>query len=193
MTRDEGRGAKAQMKLYQKGMVGGTAVLLALVLAVRLFYLPAVGLIRDRRAALQDLRVKRADSALLEAALVEQEAALQRARQRRDLLDLRLNQQTVARVLEELGAQARQRRLELTMVQSQAEGEQPVRMEGAELKLRRVPLTLKLKGSYRDVGAFLGWLARAPFLAVVGELKMEKPWAGDPNVQAELVLSVCLA
>ncbi len=173
-------------------LLWGGAALLALGLLVQLVYRPLTARIGAQRMALRELRVKVADAQALAQQAPQHQAALERARVRYQALERRLGDgQGIARALETLSAQAKERRLEFVGVQPSAgEGEQPVVMVGPALRLRELPLTVQLTGRYRQLGEFLGELPQAPFLAVVRRLTLSRPRADTPKVLAELLLSV---
>ena len=184
-----------QLGFREQLMLGATAAAATLLLAVRFLYLPVIGRIGEQRAMIRDLVVKTADAQALAAQRPTTEAALRDAQQRyRTLEDQVGSGQSVGKILELLGAQAKAHRLELTVVQ-QAPDELQARVVtlGPELTLREVPLTLQVSGRYRQIGEFLGGLQEAPFLSSVRTLTMAKAQAESPTLRAELVLAVYLA
>ena len=177
-------------------MLGVTGAAVILVLAIRFLYLPALGRIGERRTTIQGLKVKMADAQALAAQRPAYEAALQDAEQRYQALEHRVgNGQSVGKILELLGAQAKTHRLELTVVQPAPDQLQAARAVtlGPELTLREVPLTLQVSGRFRQIGEFLGGLQEAPFLSSVRTLTMAKPQAESSLLRAELVLTVYVA
>ena len=190
------KGLKFQLETRQKLLLGGTAALVVLVLLVRFVYLPVVARIGERRASLTDLRVKTADAHLLASRLPDEECALTEAQARYGALERRIGEgQSVARILETLGQQVKDQRLELVAVQPREEDQAASRTltVGPALTLHEVPLRLQLTGRYRQIGEFLGGLSHTPFMSSVRELRMRKPEADSAILQADLVLAVYLA
>lgn len=186
---------KVQLEPRQQLLLGGTAALVALVLMV-FVYLPVVARIGERRVRLTDLRVKTADAHLLAARLPEEERALAETQARSRAFERRVVEgQSVARILETLGQQAKDRRLELIAVQPREEDQNEPRTLtlGPELTFQEVPLRLQLTGRYRQIGEFLGGLSHAPFMSSVRELRMRKPEVDSATLQADLLLVVYLA
>ena len=183
-----------QLDTRQKLLLGGTAALVALVLLVRFVYLPVVARIGERRASLTDLRVKTADAHLLASRLSDEERALTEAQAQHRALERRVGEgQSMARILETLGQQAKDRRLELVAVQPKEGESEPLTLRlGSALTLHEVPLRLQLTGRYRQIGEFLGELIHTPFISSIKELKTRKPEADSATLQADLVLAVYL-
>jgi len=155
-----------------------------------------VARIGERRASLADLRIKTADTHLLAARLPDQERSLADAQVQYRSLERRAGgSQSVARILETLGQQAKDHRLELVAVQPREEEEsEPLILAlGPEFTLQEIPLRLQLTGRYRQIGEFLGGLIHTPFISSVRELRMRKPEADSATLQADLVLAVYLA
>ena len=187
---------KIRLEFRQQVFLGLTGALLVVILSLRFIYLPVLARINERRALLTDLRVKIADAQVLAGQLPGQEQALQLAREHYgDALESWIGkEQSVARILERLSAQAKDHRLELVAIQPRAEDHEPrVVILGPEVTLREVPLTLQLTGRYRQLGEFLGDLPTAPFLASIRELKMTKPQADRAELRTDLVLAVYLS
>lgn len=188
--------SEIHLETRQKLLLGGTAALVVLVLLVRYAYLPVVARIGEHRASLTDLRVKTADADLLASRLPNEERALTEAQTRYRALERRIGEgQSVARILETLGQQAKDRRLELVAVQPREEDQAASRTLtlGPALTLQEVPLRLQLTGRYRQIGEFLGRLPDVPFIGSVQELKVTKPDATSAQLRADLVLAVYLA
>ena len=176
-------------------LLAATGVLGVLLVAVRFLYLPVVAQIRERRVALEELRVKMADVQQVTEELPNQEAAVRKAQERYRLLHDRLgNDQSVARILEGLDGLAKSKKLQLVATQSSAEetDERLVTL-GPEIVLREIPLTVQLTGRYRQVAEFLGELEEAPFVASVRRLSMAKLAGEGARLQADLILAVYLA
>ena len=166
----------------------------AVVLLIRLVYLPLGALLGARRAALQDLMVRIADTRMLASHIPQQEKALQDAEKRFQALKSRIGQgQSVARILDVLSQQAQDRRIELVAVQGRQDNNQARVLTWGGVTLREVPLTLQLTGRYRQLAEFLGMLSDAPFVTAVRTLKFTRPQADSPKLQADLVLGVYLA
>ena len=176
--------------------LGGAAALVVLVWAVRYLYLPVVARIVEQRVALNDLTVKVADAKVLAEAMPGQEAALHEAQTRYRALESRVSEgQSVARILDGLGKWAKEHRLEVVAVQPRsAEPSEPPLLvtAGRELTLRAIPLTLRLKGRYRQLGEFLGKLSAAPFVGTVRKLTVHQPSSESAQLEADVVLAVYL-
>ena len=185
---------KIRLAMRQKILLGGTAACLLLILAARVVYLPLLGAIGERRATLQDLRVKISDAGVLTAELPEQEVTLQETQGRYDTLQGWIQSgDSMARILEAVSLRAKDHRLELVAVQPPAGEEVSTLSLGFGLTLREVPLHLTLSGRYWNIGEFLGRLAEAPFITSVRSLKMTESAAGSGTLTADLVLAVHLA
>ena len=171
-----------------------SAGLAAAVLAARFLFMPVFARIGAQRATLRDLTVKAEDAAGLIAQQPAHERALAQAEQRGRGLDSRVRGQSIARILDALGQQAREHHLELTVVQDAmpSEAAHLVRF-GPDLVLREVPLRLQLQGRYRQVGEFLGALREAPFLAIVKQADIARPAEGTGSLKTELALAVYIA
>ena len=169
--------------------------LTGVVLLARFLYIPLWGQLAQRQATLKSLHVKIADARLFMERLPIEEAALKDAEARRQALERRIGHgQSLARILEQLGQQARARHLELVSVQPRAgEREDHTVTLGPELALREVPLTLQVTGRYRQMGEFLGELPKAPYVAAVKSLHMTRPDPDSPKLNADIVLAVYLA
>ena len=173
------------------------AAALALVVllgAVRYLYLPVIARIGEQRAQLQDLTVKVADAQVLAEALPKHEAALRESQSRYHTLEIRVGgEQSVARILDGLGKWAKDHRLEVVAVQPRANDAEPFLVStGPGLLLRAAPLSLKLRGRYRQLGEFLGKLPDAPFLGTVRRLTVRQPQSDSAQLEADLVLAVYL-
>jgi Tfp pilus assembly protein PilO len=177
---------------YVLAATGGLCVVLVLV---RFLYLPVVAQIRERRVALQELQVKMADVQRVTEELPNQEAAVRKAQERYRLFHDRLGKgQSVARVLEELDALAKEKRLQLITTQSSVEeGSERLVTLGPDIVLREIPLTMQLTGRYRQVAEFLGELDEAPFMATVQRLSLTKPDREESRLKADTTLTVYLA
>ena len=172
-----------------------TGLLMVLVLLVRWVYLPVIGQIRERRVAVQDLRVKIADAKELLPKLPAQEAAFQQAKQRFETLQIRLgNAQALANILDTLRTQAERLHLEFSATQLPYEEEaQGVIRLGAGLALREVPVTLTLIGRYRNLGELLGSLAEAPVVGAIDTLSVGSKPEFQPRLEANVSLKMWLA
>ena len=166
----------------------------AALLAVRFLYIPLWGRLGEQHASLMALRVKIADARALMERLPAEEAALADATTRYQLLERRIGgEQSMARILEALGRQAKAHHLELATVQSRTEAhdERTVTL-GQGMTLREVPLTLQLTGRYRQLGEFFSELPTAPYVAAIKRLRVTRPDAETPRLQADLTLAVYL-
>ena len=176
--------------------LGGAVALATLVLAVRYLYLPVVGRIGEQRVQLNVLAVKVADAQVLAELLPKHEAALREADTRYRALESRVGDgQSIARILDGLGKWAKDHRLEVVAVQPRsAETPEPPLLvaSGPQLRLRAVPLTLRLKGRYRQLGEFLGKLTDAPFVGTVRRLAIHQPSSDSAQLEADVVLAVYL-
>jgi Tfp pilus assembly protein PilO len=184
----------ARLEPRHKLLLGGAAALVVMVWLVRFLYLPVLAAIGERRAILQDLQVKLADAAVLTERLPQQEADLRGARARYAELEERVGSgQSLGRVLESLGQEAKRHRLELLSVKPKEEATARRTSIGPDLVLREHPLTLRLDGRYQQFGEFLGGLSTAPFLASVRALSLAKTQPESTQLRADLVLAVHLA
>ncbi len=165
------------------------------VLVARFLYIPLWGQLAQQQAVLKSLRVKIADARFFMERLPIEEAALKDAEARRQALEHRIGHgQSLARILEQLGQQARAHHLELGSVQPRAgERDDHSVTLGPELTLREVPLTLEVTGRYRQIGEFLGELPEAPYVAAVKTLHMSRPAPESPKLKADIVLAVYVA
>ena len=179
----------------RRRLLTATGSALVVALLVRVVYLPVVARIGDRRTTLDDLRAKIDDARALAEQLPGQERALEKVRQRYHALQSRVGDgQSVARILEALGRQAKSHQLELVAMQPREDDRaQRALTLGVGMTLHEVPLTLQLTGQYRHIGEFLGGLPDAPFIGSVRKLSVTHPQAGSAELRAELVLAVCLA
>jgi len=97
---------------WQRRLLAGLGSLLALVLLIRAGYLPVVGRIGERKAALQSLRAKVAEARALIDRRPMQDAALREAQARAHAFEERAGDgQSVARALELIAASAKQHHL----------------------------------------------------------------------------------
>ena len=177
---------------YRIALISTGALLLSVWL-VRYLYLPAIARIGEQRAELHALSVKVADAAVLAAALPEHQAALEQAEARYQALERRVAGQSHARVLEELGRWAKSHQLEVIAVQPHPEtGASDVLQAGPMLRMRELPLTLKLRGRYRQLGEFLAKLPEAPFVGTVRQLNVRQPGEGA-QLDIDMVLAVYLS
>ena len=176
--------------------LGCTAGLLAAVCAARYLYVPALGRIAGQRAELSDLKVKVADAEVLAEALPRHEAAVRAAEARYQDVDGRVGAgQSVARVLDGLGRWAKDHRIEVVAVQpGGAQSAEPPLLvaAGPGLVLQEVPLGLRLKGRYRQLGEFLGKLPAAPFLGTVRGLTIRQPASDSAQLEADVTLALYL-
>lgn len=185
-----------RLEMRHKIALGLTGGLAALILAVRFVYLPVFGAVGEKRATLLELKTKVADTTVLAARLPQEEAALAQAQKEYQAFLQRIGEeQSVARILDLLGKQAAGYRLQIVLLQQRADEGAPPRTLtlGPQLTLREVPLTLKLTGRYRQFGEFLGTLAEAPFIAAVKDVKLARVKAGEPDLEADMVLAVYVA
>ena len=167
--------------------------LLAVVWVIRALYLPLAARINDQRGLLRDLKVKAADADLLAAQRPSQDAAFAQAQQAFRALDARVGRaESLASILEQLGRQAKDHRLELVAVQPKADGARVVTL-GPQLQVREVPLTLQLTGRYRSIGEFFAELPREPFLSSIQRITMTKPQADRAQLTADIALAAYVA
>lgn len=180
-----------QQRLAVAAAASGAVV----VALVALLYIPLWGYVRQQWHELRLLRVKIEDAKLFSQQMAQEEAALIQAKQRYDAFNRRLGQgQSLARVLELLGQQAKALHLEFAAVQSRADEEanQAQRLT-PELTVREIPLTVQLTGRFRQLGDFLGQLPQAPYMATIKSLRIIRPMSDSPKIQADIVLSVYLS
>ena len=139
--------------------------------------------------------MKIADAQVLIEQLPTQEKALQLTRERYGTLENRIGAgQSVARILEMLSQQAKERRLELVAVQPRAQkSEQHMLSLGPEMTLRETPLSIQLTGRYRSLGEFLGALTHASFVASVQKVTVTKSETTSEQLRAEVLLTMYLS
>jgi Tfp pilus assembly protein PilO len=185
---------KGQLGPRYRALAGLTGALVALVLAARFLYVPALARLSRQRAALQDLTVKIADAHVLTEQLPQQQAALEEAQQRHRAMFGRVGEgQSVARILEQLSALAKSQRVELAAVQPRADEEPRLIAMRPGLAMREIPLRLQLKGRYQQIGEFLGRFPTAPFMASVKQLAMRKPEAETAQLEADVLIGIYVA
>ncbi len=173
--------------------IAATGALVLSVWLVRYLYLPVLARIGAQRATLHELTVKVADADVLAAALPVHQSALGEAESRYQALEKRVTGQSLARILEELGRWAKNHKLEVVAVQPSPDaGSGAILQPGPRLRLRELPLTLKLRGRYRQVGEFLAKLPDAPFFGTVRQLHIRQPISESAQLEVEMVLAVYL-
>ena len=180
--------------MQRRMIVEGGAIGLALVLLGRFIYQPMLGSLHEQRAIVRDLRVKIADARGLADRLSMQEALLQQERERYRTLVGRIDKsQSVARVIEVLRTQAKDRQVQLSAVQPHAEPDALRTFAfGSETTLRETLLTLQVSGRYRRIAEFLGALLDQPFLVHVRAVRLVRPATKGQDLHAELSLAVYL-
>ena len=168
----------------------GAAALAVVIAAWKLAYAPLLAHLFDERATWRDLRAKRIAAEGLPSQAPEQDAALRQLQSRYRQLESQLSGgQSVPRILEELGARAREQSLELTVIQPRLPKSPKTVALSPGFTLRETPLSLQLSGRYRAIGEFLSALPDAPFLASISSLMLTRPEATAP-LRAELALTV---
>ena len=174
-------------------MVMAGLPLLAIAVAWHAVYSPLLTAVAVRRAELAQLKGQIADAHLLAGQAAQQQAALDEAQAAFHRVRRRVGEgQTVASALEELGRQAKQHRLELVAIQpEEQEAPRLLAVEGG-LTVREVPVRLRVKGRYQQLGQFLAALSTASCLASVQRLDLARPNSDSPQLQAEMVLAVYL-
>ena len=180
-----------RLDIWQKGIGIGLIAVVAILILVRSVYLPAWARIMERKAILYDLQVKVADAQVVMPRLSEQGEKLQKAKQQLLLVNSQFSSgRTLGRILERISEEARNSRLDLSVSQEFA---QSVDL-GPRMKLEAIPLTLKLKGRYAQLGEFLGRLSEAPFVSMVKQLSvMRSSGEESADLSAEVVLEVFFA
>ena len=176
-------------------LVAAAGMLLVCGVVIRWAHWPVVAQSRERAAQTRELQVKVADARTLLPRLVEEEASLRQTRQQLDaaLASIGSNE-SVARVLETLQHHAEVLHVEFSAVKSsEAEESGQPRALGGDLTLHEVPITVTLVGRSRQVGAFLGTLDGAPFLAQVQRLSVKRPSETSSTVQADMTLALYYA
>jgi Tfp pilus assembly protein PilO len=170
-------------------MAAGLAV--GVVVAMQLIVRPSWGYLQRQRQALREVRAQmdNADAMRSRGTDGAQSAALQG---RYAELALRLDSsQSVARVLDVLNAQARERQLEFSAQQSRSQTlAAHAAPWGAGPSVEEIPLALRLTGRYKSMGEFLGWLSEAPFVAAVRSVEMRKVEGAAAQLEAEVMLIV---
>ncbi len=173
------------------GMTGAAALLMLLV---RWVYLPVVGCLRDRAAAIRELRVKLADAQDVLPRLPAQDAAFQETSARFGAFQARVGtDEALARILDALRREAEHWHLEFRANQLSTEdvAERAVRL-GSTLVLRPVPVTLNLVGRYRSLGEFLGSLEHLPAMVTIETLSVSHKPELHPRLEATVQLAVYL-
>ena len=172
--------------------LAGAAALLALL--VRWVYLPVVGRIRDRAAAIRELQVKLADVKDILPRLPAQDAAFQEASARFSAFQARLGtDEALARMLDTLRREAEHWHMEFRASQLSHEdvAKRAISL-GPTLVLRPVPVTLNLVGRYRSLGEFLGSLERLPAVVTIETLSVSHTPELHPRLEATVQLAVYL-
>ena len=178
--------------MRQRTVLEVGAACVALMALVRFIYQPLLGTLQERRATLRDLRVKIADAQGLADRMPMEEAALRQTKERHRALEERIDKkQSVARVIEMLRTQAKDRELQLSAVQPRPKPDALHTFAfGSETTLRETLLTLQVSGRYQRIGQFLGTLLDQPFLVCVRNVTLTKPANKGQDLQAELSLAV---
>lgn len=191
----KGVGARLNaLTAQQPWLLGGLGGLVALLVLIRVLYLPVTARISERQAVLHELRVKVADAKAMVDQRPRQEAAQREAQARFRALEARTGErQSVAGVLELIAASAKQHRLQLVAVKPRTDvHDRRVVPLGEEVSLQEVPLSLQVVGRYRQIGEFLGALEGSPFIASVRKVTMVRQQAGSAQLQADLELGIYL-
>ena len=180
---------------HQQTLLAAAGAVVVVLVAIRVVYLPMWHRVGDRRATLQELRVKTDDARVMSEHLAQEQRALEESRQRAHAIEARLgSRQSMARILEALSLQAKAQQCELVVVQPKAGGDETHSVSlGGDIRVREALLNLKLTGRYAQIGEFLGWLPSAPFLGSVRSLAMSQPDTANPQLQAEVSLAVYLS
>ncbi|MBI4323227.1 MAG: type 4a pilus biogenesis protein PilO [Candidatus Omnitrophica bacterium] len=179
---------------WHRLLLGLVAAAALLVLLVRWVYLPVVGRLRDRAAAIHELRVKLADAQGVLPRLPAQDAAFQETRARFDAFQARLGtDEALASILDTLRREAERWHLEFRASQLPTEdaAERAMRL-GPALALRPVPVALNLAGRYRSLGEFLGSLERLPAVVAIETLSVSHKPDLHPRLEATVRLAVYL-
>lgn len=175
-------------------MAAGVLVLAAGALVWRAVLSPLIGAVSVQRANLAELKGKIEVAQMLAGQLAGQQAVLSEARAEYQRVRRRIGDgHTVARVLEELGRLAKQEKLGIAGLEPQDNEAAPrlLAVEGG-LTIREVPVRLKLKGRYQQMGQFLAALSGASSLATVQRINFTRPDAESAQLEAELVLAIYL-
>jgi len=165
--------------------------LAAVIVGVKLLVLPSAVRLQARRAELQAL-----DAQVLQAREMQTQQAPQRAlwEQAKPRYDAAIDRvgggQSIAKILDTLDAQAKERGLELVATQPKRQGDAAGLAWGPGLSMRELPLSLQLHGHYKQLGEFLAWMPQAPFVSAVRKLTISKQTSG--GLLAELELAVYL-
>ena len=180
--------------MRRRMVLEGGATCVALTLLVRFVYQPMLGTLHEQRTIVRDLQVKIADARGLADRMPMQEALLQQERERYRTLVGRIDKsQSVARVIEVLRTQAKDRQVQLSAVQPHAEPDALRAFAfGSETTLRETLLTLQVSGRYRRIAEFLGALLDQPFLVHVRAVRLATSAAKGKDLHAELSLAVYL-
>ncbi len=177
------------MTEWRPNAVGVVAVLVAGLLV-------PVGLYVARQHAAW-VRITRdlAQAQHLNEQLSVEQAKMTDATQRYQRVEQRIGGgQSMARILEALGGQAKAAHVELVAVQPRAADTQHPRLVhlAPSVTLREVPVTVQLSGRYRQLGEFLGALPDAPFISSTRSLTVTRASGDSPSLRAQLELVVYL-
>ena len=175
--------------------LSAAGLLLVCGAAIRWLHWPLVMQCKERAPQARELHVKSADAKTLLPRLVEEEASAQQTRLQLDAALAYIgNDESVARILETLQHHAETLHVEFSAMKS-SETEEPGQALalGEHMTLRQVPITMTVVGPYRQVGAFLGTLDGAPFLAQVQRLSVKRQSDTSPSVEAEMTLALYYA
>jgi hypothetical protein len=143
-----------------------------------------------RHEAMAGAESRLADARALIAQQEEHAARLAQALdEHRRMVAPRVSDPSVARMIEAISTQAKRQRLQVSIVQPQAEQAYESLAFTPGVRVHEVPLQLKLKGRYRHIGEFLDRLMQAPMLALVRRVHLTHPDAG-PQLQADIELLV---
>ena len=140
----------------------------------------------ELNAMIEEAHQLTSQAAAHQAAFSEAQAAFQNVYSRIG------GQQTVPRILEALGHQAKQHRLKLVAIQPDDDDTPDLYAVDDRVTVRAVPIRLHLKGRYQQLGQFLGDLSAAPFLASVEGVSVSRPGLDSPELEADLMVSVYL-
>ena len=178
----------------QQLVLAGLAACAGLAVATHVLFAPALGRIVSARSMLRELHTKQVEAQSMNAQLPEHEAALAKAQVQHQALERWIGSgNSLARILESLGDQAKRHRVNISVVQAGLESRHgPPRQIalGPGRMLQEVPLEVTLTGRYAPIGEFLGGLSGAPFLSSVQSLTLKKPDPADVKLQADLALVV---
>ena len=177
-----------------KDIASLAAVAVGLLLAALLTIVPLGRHLARQWSVRSQLLARLGEAKALEARTAAARASLEATGARREALERRLGRgQSVAKVLEVLGQEAKSHKLELVATQPKQDADSPRRVRiTSDLIAQAVPVTVQISGRYRQLGEFLGILREAPFLASIQQVSITEPNQETGRLRADLELTLYL-